>query len=178
MERGRARGVRDCEVDARKGRFLMRPSHKPTRTLARAAALLLILLTPAQSPAQSNEPQPKKPQSKESRPKESQTKEARPTVFCDSARAVSLVETQLSEAKMFERVERRLSVMTRAADLLWPYERDTAREIFRQAYDLADKDFREHEHDPPPQPTSPTALVVHGIDQRFAVMTAIARRDP
>ncbi|HYY97318.1 MAG TPA: hypothetical protein VE642_01940, partial [Pyrinomonadaceae bacterium] len=157
----------------------MATSQRLTRALPLAAAFFL-LLTPALARAQSNETRPKESpaketQSKEPRPaRESQAKETRPAVFCDPARAVSLVETQLSEAKMFEEASRRLSVMTRAADLLWPYERDAAREIFRQAYDLASKNFREHENDPEPTnsvgPPSP--------DQRFIVMEAIGRRDP
>lgn len=162
----------------------MGTSQRLTRTLPLAAALLLIIVSHAPARAQSSETQPKKPQPKESpqtketRVKEPQTKEAQARVFCDPSRAVSLVETQLSEAKMFEAVERRLSVMTRAADLLWSYERETAREIFRQAYDLAEKDFREHENDPPPQHTGSISVLVPRIDQRFVVMTAIARRDP
>jgi len=155
----------------------MGTSHWLTLALTVAAALLPL---PAPAPArpQSSEAQPKKSQSKEPRTKEAQAKETQARVFCDPARAVSLVETQLSEAKMFEAVGRRLSVMARAADLLWPYEPDAAREIFRQAYDLAVKDFREHENDPPPQGMGSTYVVVPRIDQRFVVMTAIARRDP
>lgn len=150
----------------------MGTSHRLTRTLTLAAALLL-LLAPVPARSQSSETQPKKSQSKEPRMKEAQAKETQARVFCDPTRAVSLVETQLSEAKMLEAVERRLSVMTRAADLLWPYEPDAAREIFRQAYDLAARDFREHENDPEPKdPMTPPRA-----DQRYIVMTAIGRRD-
>src|SRR5215212_8588479 len=146
----------------------MCPSQRLARALPLAAALFL-LLAPSLTRAQSNEAQPKKSQSKESQSKETQsakesrTKEAKetgPKVFCDPARAVSLVETQLSEAKMYADISRRLSVMTRAADLLWPHERDAAREIFQQAYDLAVRDFREHENDPPPQDTGSVFLIV------------------
>jgi hypothetical protein len=164
-----------------------------SRRLTRTPALLLTILTltllaPAHSRAQSEEQQPKptqskgsEPQSKESRPKEPRAKEARtnesqPKVFCDASRAVSLVETQLSEMKMLEDAPRRMSVMTRAADLLWPYERDTAREIFRQAYDLAAKDFREHGDDI--VKTDISFAYTSRPDQRFIVMNAIARRDP
>jgi len=165
----------------------MGTSHSLTRALTLAAALLIVF-TSTHALAQSDEARPKKSQSKEARPKEPRpakesqakdAKEATPKVFCDPARAVSLVETQLSEAKMYADVSRRLSVMTRAADLLWPHERDAAREIFRQAYDLAVKDFREHENDPPPQGTGGQVfLLMPRVDQRFVVMSAIARRDP
>ena len=161
----------------------MGTSHGLARALTLASTLSL-LLAPAPARAQSGEAQPKKSQSKETQPKElrpakesqskeTQAKETTPKVFCDPSRAVSLVETQLSEAKMFEDVRRRLSVMTRAADLLWPYERDAAREIFQQAYDLAVKDFREHENDPEPK----DSMTLPRADHRYIVMTAIGRRD-
>jgi hypothetical protein len=159
----------------------MSTSHRLTRTLSLVAAVLFLLLSHASAraqSAQSKEPQQKKSQPKESRTKESPTKETQARVFCDPARAVSLVETQLSEAKMLGDIARRLRVMTRAADLLWPYERETAREIFRQAYDLASKDFHEHEKDEPSQGLGSAFVVVRRTDQRFVVMTAIARRDP
>jgi hypothetical protein len=155
----------------------MSTSRKLTRTPPLAAALLLCLL-PAFAGAQSNESRSKGPRSKEARAKEAQTKEPQTKVFCDPARAVSLVETQLSETKMLEDVSRRLSVMTRAADLLWPYEREAAREIFAQAYELAVKDFRAHENDRPPRGGGSVFLIVPRIDQRFVVMNAVARRDP
>lgn len=158
----------------------MSTSRRFTLTSTLAAALFL-LLAPAHARAQSNpsneaqpkKAQPKEAQSKEPRAKEPQPNEAQPKVFCDPARAVSLVETQLSEAKMFADASRRLSVMTRAADLLWPHERESAREIFQQAYDLAVKDFREHENDPEPK----GSMTLSRPDQRFIVMTAIGRRD-
>jgi hypothetical protein len=154
----------------------MSTSHRLTRTLPLAAAVFLLLLSHANARAQSKEPQQQKPQPKASRPKESPTKETPPKVFCDPSRAVSLVETQLSETKMLDDTVRRMSVMTRAADLLWPYEPEPAREIFRQAYDLAVKDFREHGNDL--APTGISFAYTSRPDQRFIVMTAIARRDP
>ncbi|HEX6183491.1 MAG TPA: hypothetical protein VFZ44_06240 [Pyrinomonadaceae bacterium] len=129
----------------------MRISRTLTHTIPLTAALLI---TPAFARAQAGE--------------------QRPTAYCDPSRAVALVQEQLSEAKAFDGAGRRLNILTRAADLLWPHEREAARDLFTQAYELAVKDFREHENDPAPQtfPFTPKP------DQRFAVMTAIARRDP
>jgi hypothetical protein len=54
MERGDARGVRVCEVNALKGGFGMSASHKLTRTtLPLAAALFLTLLTSSHARSQS-----------------------------------------------------------------------------------------------------------------------------
>ncbi len=129
----------------------MRTPRTLAHTIPLAAALLL---TPAAARAQS--------------------KEQRPTAFCDFSRAVALVREQLSEAKAFDSAERRISVLTRAADLLWLHEREAARDLFTQAYELAVKDFREHENDPEPQ----TGTFTQRLDQRFMVMASIARRDP
>jgi len=69
---------------------------------------------------------------------------AQQQVFCDPPRAVALVRAQLSEAKAFTDTSKRIVVTTRAADLLWPYERQTARDAFAEAFDLASAYFREN----------------------------------
>lgn len=132
----------------------MRTPHTFKRTLTLALALLL-----AHAPSRAQAPQAKETQAK---------------VYCDPARALALVREQLSEAKAFEAAERRIAVTVRAADLIWPHEREAARELFTQAYELAVKDFREHENDPAPQ----AGVFSQRNDQRFLVMSAIARRDP
>lgn len=100
---------------------------------------------------------------------------ARQQVFCDPPRAVALVEGQLSEAKAFNDTAKRIGVMKRAADLLWPYEPQTAHDIFAEAYDLAVKDFRQQKE---AGPSARGGVMTPKVDQRFVVMTAIARRDP
>ena len=130
----------------------MRASH----TLRRTTTLVLALLAAAAQAARA------------------QTKGPQAGVYCDPARAAALVREQLSEAKAFDDVGRRISVTAGAADLLWHYEREAARDLFAQAYELAVRDFREHENDP--EPDAP--VLTPRTDQRFAVMRAIARRDP
>ncbi|HVF67527.1 MAG TPA: hypothetical protein VM914_07680, partial [Pyrinomonadaceae bacterium] len=150
-----------------------------TQRLARAmplAAALLLLLAPARARAQSKEPQ-----AKASRPKGTRPKEATPKVFCDPSRAVAVVETQLSEAKAFADPLKRLDVMTRAADLLWPYERESARAVFSDAFDLASAYFRERgdeiRRDKGRADSNLSGLVIQLPDQRFQVIRAIARPD-
>lgn len=130
----------------------MRSSHKLTLPLV--VYILLSVFTPAQALAQ--------------------TKEQKTKVFCDPVRAAALVREQLSEAKAFDSPARRISVMTRAAELLWPHEKQSARDIFTEAYDLAVKDFRQQQNEPLPT----NGMMSPKIDQRFVVMSAIARRDP
>ncbi len=97
-----------------------------------------------------------------------------PKVFCEPARALALVGEQLTEAKAFDSPARRISLMTRAAELLWPFERQTARDIFTEAYDLAAKDFRQPKDD---VPTPSGGVMIDKVDRRFEVMSAIARLD-
>ncbi|HYH85584.1 MAG TPA: hypothetical protein VEX60_08875 [Pyrinomonadaceae bacterium] len=128
---------------------------RSSQTLTLPLALpLLIFLAPAQARAQA--------------------KEQKPKVFCDPARAAALVREQLSEAKAFDSPARRISVMTRAAELLWPFERQTARDIFTEAYDLAVKDFRQQKDD---MPMLSGGVLIQKVDRRFEVMSAIARLD-
>jgi hypothetical protein len=102
-------------------------------------------------------------------------------VFCDPSRAVVIVKMQLSEAKAFADPVKRISVMTRAADLLWPYEGDSARAVFSDAYDLASAYFRERgdevRHERGRADDKSPGLVIQLPDQRFVVLRAIARHD-
>src|SRR2546423_4673320 len=134
----------------------MRPPHTLTQTLT---LILALVLAPVGVCAQTGA---------------ARTKETGPKVFCDPSRAAALVREQLSEAKSLDSAARRISVMTRAADLLWTRERQSARDIFTEAYDLAVKDFRQQEKGPKPE----NGVMVPKVDQRFAVMSAVARRDP
>ncbi|HVF41738.1 MAG TPA: hypothetical protein VM936_01935 [Pyrinomonadaceae bacterium] len=140
------------------------------------AAALSMLLAPAHAYAQSKEPR-----TKAARPKETRPKEATPKVFCDPSRAVAVVETQLSEAKAFADPLKRIAVMTRAAGLLWPYERESARAVFSDAFDLASAYFRERgdeiRRDRGRADSKLSGLVIQLPDQRFEVIRAIARHD-
>lgn len=165
----------------------MGTSQRLTRTLPLAAALFLLIFSNAPARAQSSETRPKKPQSKESpqskeaRAKESRTKETQARVFCDPSRAVAVVQTQLSEAKAFAEPLKRIVVMTRAADLLWPYEQESARTVFSDAFDLAASYFRERgdemRHEKVRADSKLPGLGIQLPDQRFEVIRAIARHD-
>lgn len=116
----------------------MRLTHKLTHTLPLVASLLLgapaLARTRAPQPGGSRPEQPqstasqsKESQTKEPQSKEAQSKEARPKgqepawqgqqVFCDPARAIALVEAQLSEAKSFDSIScgEPIYFLTRAA---------------------------------------------------------------
>jgi hypothetical protein len=97
------------------------------------------------------------------------------SVACDEGRAVALVEQQVAEARTFEKPVPQISVMTRAADLLWAYREDAARSIFTETFDLASKYFAQKGDE---SRVEGRGLVTTMPDQRFVVLRAIAKRDP
>jgi hypothetical protein len=97
-----------------------------------------------------------------------------PAVACDDQRAVALVQQQVAEARSFEKPVAQISVMTRAADLLWAYREDAARAIFTESFDLASKYFAQKGDE---SRTEGLGLVTTFPDQRFVVLRAIAKRD-
>jgi hypothetical protein len=62
--------------------------------------------------------------------------------------------------------------MIRAADLLWPYRQDEAREVFSAAFDLAARDSGEQGDEPKQEGP---ALLAKVPDQRYVVIRATAR---
>jgi hypothetical protein len=98
-----------------------------------------------------------------------------PSSLCGRDNALALVRQQLDAAKGFGDDARRVAVMLRAADLLWPHRQDEAREVFSAAFDLAARDFREKGDEPKQEGV---ALMVEVPDQRYVVIRAVARRDP
>lgn len=93
---------------------------------------------------------------------------------CDRARAMSLVEEQIAEARTIDQPAQRIAVLIRAADFLWTYREETARAAFTEAFDLAVEHFRARGDESRREGNLSIALP----DQRFAVLGAIARRDP
>lgn len=95
-------------------------------------------------------------------------------VACDQTRALALVQQQASEAKSFERPVGQIAVMTRAAELLWPYNQEAARAVFADAFQLATTHFLakgdEAKHEG-------RAAMIILPDQRVVVLRALARRD-
>src|SRR5205807_8422125 len=68
---------------------------------------------------------------------------------------------------------RRITVLLRAADLIWRYQQDKAHDAFSDAFELAKRNFKEKGdelgHD--------GKLLIGMPDQRYAVISAIAKHD-
>lgn len=93
---------------------------------------------------------------------------------CDEQRALLLVQQQAAEARGFEDAVAQISVMTRAADLLWGHRRDAARAVFGEAFDLATKHYQKKGDE---SRVEGKGLLVTAPDQRFVVLRAVARHD-
>jgi tetratricopeptide (TPR) repeat protein len=92
---------------------------------------------------------------------------------CDEERAILLAEKQVEEVSMLDQSPKQIAVMVRAADVLWNAQQSTARKIFTDAFDLAEKLFKEKGDEFKREGRSVTLFP----DQRFVVMRAIAKRD-
>src|SRR5687768_15838450 len=100
---------------------------------------------------------------------------AEPSSLCGRDGALELVRQQIDASKTFDDSVKRITVMLRAADLLWPYQQAHARAAFAEAFELASKDFKEKGDDPK---KVGAAALVETPDQRYVVIRTVARRDP
>ena len=94
--------------------------------------------------------------------------------LCSRENALEMIKQQVDLTTTFNDSIRRIGVLIRAADLLWPYEHDKARAVFTEALDLAKEKEKENE-----QKGSRSLLLRLQIpDQRYVVIRAVARKDP
>ncbi|HEX5875431.1 MAG TPA: hypothetical protein VFY60_12350 [Pyrinomonadaceae bacterium] len=88
-----------------------------------------------------------------------------------------MIKQQVAITKTFDNAVRRIAVLNRAADLLWPFEEDKARTAFAESFEVAaqiEKDKHEHSKH------RPRSLIteMQTPDQRYVVIRAVAKRDP
>jgi hypothetical protein len=93
---------------------------------------------------------------------------------CTRENALEITQQQIDLTRTFDNDVRRVAVLLRASDLIWPYQQEKARATFSEAFDIATRNFKEKGD----KPSREGKLVVQGPDQRYTVITAIARRDP
>jgi hypothetical protein len=143
---------------------------------AQAATLLVLSLTAQSSAAQAQKAAP---------PAAPAPAAERTAPACDTERALQLVRQQLSEAKAFANGTRRVAVLARAADLLWPFDEAQAREVFTEAFEVASSHYREHgqEYTVRKSSRADADAAMPGMrimvpDPRVTVIRAIARHDP
>jgi hypothetical protein len=95
------------------------------------------------------------------------------STLCSRVNALDMVKQQVDATKTLNNPIHRITVLTRAADLLWPYERDKARAVFTEAFELAIENEKEKAS------TAPRSVILRmqTPDQRYVVISAVAKRD-
>lgn len=98
---------------------------------------------------------------------------AEKSTLCSRVNALGMITQQVDASKTFNNPIRRITVLIRAADLLWPYERDKARAVFTEAFELAIENEKEKDS------TAPRSVILRmqTPDQRYVVISAVAKRD-
>ena len=102
-----------------------------------------------------------------------QSKAAAKSPLCSRDNALEMIKQQADISKTFNDPTRRITVLIRAADLLWPYQQGKARDLFTEAFDLATEKEKEVEQ----KGSRSIILRLQSQDQRFVVITAVAKRD-
>src|SRR4051794_9476047 len=105
---------------------------------------------------------------------QSKPTEAGKSPLCSRDNALEMIRQQVSLTKTFNDSIRRINVLVRAADLLWPYQQNKARAVFVEALELAAENEKENAQ------KRPRSLVqtLQIPDQRYIVVSAVAKRDP
>ncbi len=84
-----------------------------------------------------------------------------------------MIRQQIDVTKTFDNAVRRITVLIRAADLLWPFEQDKARAAFTEAFEVAVQNEKEKSE----QSKDSRSLLMATPDQRYVVIRAVAKRD-
>ena len=94
--------------------------------------------------------------------------------LCNRTNAIDSIRQQIDLTKTIDDATRRIAVLIRAADLLWPVQQKQARAVFTEAFYLATQNEKETGR------KGPRSLVMRMqvADQRHVVIRAVAKRDP
>jgi hypothetical protein len=96
-----------------------------------------------------------------------------PVSSCSRENSLEIIQQQIDFTKTFDDDVRRIAVLLRAADLLWPYRREKARAAFVDAFDLAVRNFKEKGD----EDSRDGKLRIGTPDHRYTVIGAIAKHD-
>ena len=98
--------------------------------------------------------------------------------LCTRDNAVDTAKQQILFTRTFDNAVPRIAVLIRAADLLWPHDQEKGLAAFMEAFDLAVQNYKEVGDEVRRVSESQFAARYALPDQRFKVVTALARRDP
>jgi hypothetical protein len=97
--------------------------------------------------------------------------------LCTRENSLDTINQQILTSRTLDDQIRRISVLIRSADLLWPYQKEKALATFIEAFDLATQNFKEHGDVVNRTSNSQFAARIPQPDQRYKVITALAKRD-
>lgn len=97
--------------------------------------------------------------------------------LCTRTIALDNTKQQILFTRTFDQAVPRIAVLLRAADLLWPYEQDKALAAFMEAFDLATQNYKEQGEQVRRSSEGVLAARISVPDQRYKVITALAKRD-
>lgn len=93
--------------------------------------------------------------------------------LCTRYNALEMVKEQIDLTRTFNNSSQRITVLIRAADLLWPYDEKKARTIFTEALELAADNEKEND-----EKALPIMLLrLRTPDERYAVIGAVGKRE-
>src|SRR5262245_6003150 len=98
--------------------------------------------------------------------------------LCTRDIALDTTKQQILITRTFDNPVQRIAVLLRAADLLWPHDQEKSLAAFMEAFDFAVQNFKEKGDQIQRSSSSQFAAVIPVPDQRFIVISALAKRDP
>ena len=104
---------------------------------------------------------------------QSKPAEAAKSPLCTRDNALEMIKQQVDLTKTFNNTLRRITVLIRAGDLLWPYQQNKAHAVFAEAFELAIDNEKENEQKGPRS----VILRMQIPDQRYVVIRAVAKHD-
>lgn len=98
--------------------------------------------------------------------------------LCTRDNALDTARQQILITRTFDNPLQRIAVLLRAADLLWPHDQEKSLAAFMEAFDLAVQNFKEKGDQTERASSSKISATIQLPDQRFKVISALAKRDP
>src|ERR1700694_735322 len=97
-----------------------------------------------------------------------------PPSSCSRDYALEIIQQQIDATRTFDDGIQRITILVRAADLLWPVRESKARAAFTEAFDLAVQHFKEKGDETSQEGKT---MMISWPDQRYEVIGAIAKHD-
>ena len=98
--------------------------------------------------------------------------------LCTRDNALDTTKQQILLTRTYDNVVQRIAVLVRAADLLWKHDQEKSLATFMEAFELAVQNFKETGDQVQRASDSQFAARINVPDQRFKVISELAKHDP